>query len=173
MKWNDWLAYVHVKETKEQDSVSAQPGTQGEPTEETSSPKFSRPMGRDRAKKQRTTCSSSSSTAYLELLQQMQIERAKHEERVEAATIVESKEIASRSERKLALQEQTVQIQLKQVEIQQELMLMQKEDREERVMSMDLERVSPWVRDYYIRKQKKIAAQTVSGDSSTPSSNAM
>jgi hypothetical protein len=40
-------------------------------------------------------------------------------------------------------------------------------------MNMDVEKMAPWVRDYYINKQKKMAAMTLCGEGSTtpPSGN--
>ncbi|KAG2648294.1 hypothetical protein PVAP13_1NG038508 [Panicum virgatum] len=119
----------------------------------------SMPVGRDKGKKARSSTASSSS-ACLEVLQKMSMDRSAYEERVEAASNKEAKDIASRSDRKLALQEEQLQIQKAQVQIQQEMLQLQKEDREERVMSMDVDKMTPWVREYYINKQKKISAMS-------------
>ena len=159
MKWNEWLA-----------SMSASNGEQStEPakasTDATLPPRIDRPNGRDRAKKPRT--SSTASSACLEVLQKMSMDRNAYEVRVEAATKEEAKDIASRSDRKLALQEEQLQVQKDQVQIQRELLELQKEDREERVMSMDLEKLSPWVQEYYINKQKQISAMSLRGDGSS------
>ena len=38
-------------------------------------------------------------------------------------------------------------------------------------MGLDVDKMEPWVRDYYINKQKKIAQRSLSGDASSgPSS---
>jgi len=97
----------------------------------------------------------------------MSIDRSAYEERVEAASNKEAKDIASRSDRKLALQEEQLQIQKVQVQIQQEMLQLQKEDREERVMSMHVDKMTPWVREYYINKQKKISAMSFRDDGSS------
>ena len=99
----------------------------------------------------------------------MSIDRSAYEERVEAASNKEAKDIASRSDRKLALQEEQLQIQKVQVQIQQEMLQLQKEDREERVMSMDVNKMTPWVREYYINKQKISAMSFRDDGSSGPS----
>ena len=96
----------------------------------------------------------------------MSIDRSAYEERVQAASEEEAKVIASRSERKLAIQEEQLQIQKAQVEVQKEMLQLQKEDREERIMTMDVEKMQPWVRDYYINKQKKISAMSFRDDGS-------
>ena len=95
------------------------------------------------------------------------MDRNAYEVRVEAATKEEAKDIASRFDRKLALQEEHLQVQKAQVQIQRELLELQKEDREERVMSIDLEKLSPWVQEYYINKQKQISAMSLRGDGSS------
>ncbi|KAG8089513.1 hypothetical protein GUJ93_ZPchr0011g28617 [Zizania palustris] len=171
-KWNEWLAKEWNKGTKEkaspQDVTDGSTGASGqEGTEGSNIP--TRPIGRDKAKRMRTcpAGSSSSSSAYIDVLQKIHEDRSKYDARVEAATIEEAQAIATRAERKLALQEKHVSIQEKQLEIATELLNLQKEDREDKVMSLDVEKMSPWVRDYYIRKQKEIAARAASGASSS------
>jgi hypothetical protein len=73
-------------------------------------PRIARPVGRDKAKRARSNTSSSSS-ACIEVLQKISMDRSTYEERVEAASKEEAKEIASRSDRKLTLQEEMLQIQ--------------------------------------------------------------
>ena len=140
MKWNEWLASMsasnedpHVQHAEEN-------------LDPTLPPRIARPVGRDKAKKAHSSTTSSSS-ACLEVLQKMSMDRSAYEERVEAASNKEAKDIASRSDRKLALQEEQLQIQKAQVQIQQEMLQLQKEDREERVMSMDVDKMTPWVRE--------------------------
>ena len=159
MKWNKWLASMSASNGE----PSTEPATAN--ADATLPPRIDRPNGRDRAKKPRT--SSTASSACLEVLQKMSMDRHAYEERVEAATKEEAKDIASRSDRKLALQEEHLQVQKAQVQIQRELLELQKEDREERVMSIDLEKLSPWVQEYYINKQKQISAMSLRGDGSS------
>ena len=97
----------------------------------------------------------------------MSMDRIAYEERQEAASKEEANDIASRSDRKLALQEAQLEISRAQVRIQEEILALQKEDREERVMALDVDKMAPWVRDYYINKQKKIAQRSLSGDASS------
>jgi hypothetical protein len=136
--------------------ASVQDGTEGSsvPT---------RPPGRDKSKRLRTTPAdtSSSSSAYIDVLQKIHEDRSKYDARVEAATIEEAQAIATRAERKLALQEQHVSIQQKQLEIATQILNLQKEEQEDKVMSLDVEKLAPWVRDYYIAKQKKIASRAL------------
>jgi hypothetical protein len=164
-KWNDWLAKDWQKGTKK---ASVQDVSQGSPgasvqdgTEGSSVP--TRPPGRDKSKRLRTTPAdtSSSSSAYIDVLQKIHEDRSKYDARVEAATIEEAQAIASRAERKLALQEQHVSIQQKQLEIATQILNLQKEEQEDKVMSLDVEKLAPWVRDYYIAKQKKIASRAL------------
>jgi hypothetical protein len=48
--------------------------------------------------------------------------------------------------------------------MQVELLQIQKDEHEERVMALDVEKMAPWVREYYINKQKQIAAKSLSGE---------
>jgi hypothetical protein len=73
-------------------------------------PRIARPVGRDKAKRAHNNTSSSSS-ACIEVLQKISMDRSTYEERVEAASKEEAKQIASRSDRKLTLQEEMLQIQ--------------------------------------------------------------
>ncbi|PWZ56611.1 hypothetical protein Zm00014a_018588 [Zea mays] len=76
------------------------PIIQGDPTA-TSTPevnvsgKIARPIGRDRAKKQRSNNSSSSSACF-EMLQKIQLDRSRFEEDMKAASKYESEEMAVR-----------------------------------------------------------------------------
>jgi hypothetical protein len=106
MKWNNWLASLSSPNNAEQ----VRPG---DPTkDDMRPPKIARPMGRDRAKKQRSSSNSSnsSSTTCLLVLQKMQVDRTAYEERVEAASKDEVKGNASRAERKLSIIEQQIKI---------------------------------------------------------------
>jgi hypothetical protein len=40
------------------------------------------------------------------------------------------------------------------------MMRNQREDKEERFMCSDVDKIIPWVRDYYIRKQKQTSAKS-------------
>jgi len=160
MKWNEWLASMSASN----EDPHVQPAEEN--LDPTLPPRIARPVGRDKAKKAHSSTTSSSS-ACLEVLQKMSMDRSAYEERVEAASNKEAKDIASRSDRKLALQEEQLQIQKAQVQIQQEMLQLQKEDREERVMSMDVNKMTPWVREYYINKQKKISAMSFRDDGSS------
>jgi hypothetical protein len=121
MKWNSWLASMSI-------STGAEDVQPGQPTTVGMLPaKIERPIGRDKAKKQCSSTSSSSSTC-LEVLQKMSMDRVAYEERVEAATKEEARDITSCSDRKLALQEQQLQMQVTQVRLQQEMLQLQKEE---------------------------------------------
>jgi hypothetical protein len=72
--------------------------------------RITRPMGRDKAKKLRSS-SSSNSLACLEVLQKMHSDRHIYEQRVEDATSAAESAIACRAERKLALQEENLRVQ--------------------------------------------------------------
>jgi hypothetical protein len=125
-------------------------------------------MGRDRAKKQQSSSNSSNSnsTTCLEVLQKMQVDQNAFDEKVEATSKDEVTQIVSHGERKLNLMEQ-------QLKIQQEMLQIQKVDQERQFMAVDVDKMAPWVRDYYISMQKQISAKTVSGESSKAPSNEM
>ncbi|PUZ65800.1 hypothetical protein GQ55_3G254300 [Panicum hallii var. hallii] len=128
-------------------------------------PKFSRPMGRDRAKRLRGSPgvgSSASSTACLEVLQKIQSDRAKYDERQKIASKDEAQEVAARYERKLSLVQEQVDIQRKMLELHEK-------ERMDKIMFMDLDKVQPWVRDFYIREQKKIAGWNDEASGAPPS----
>jgi hypothetical protein len=91
------------------------------------------PMGRDKAKRQWSQGGiSSSSTACLEVLQKISMDRSAYEEH--------SKELLSHANRKLASQER--------------LAATQEFEQEQRIMSIDVGKVVPWQRDYYLRLQQ-------------------
>jgi hypothetical protein len=97
------------------------------------------PMGRDKAKRQWSQGGiSSSSTACLEVLQKISMDRSAYEERQEE----HSKELLSHANRKLASQER--------------LAATQEFEQEQRIMSIDVGKVVSWQRDYYLRLQQQI-----------------
>jgi hypothetical protein len=53
-----------------------------------------------------------------------------------------------------------VHIHMTQAEIAKDMLKWQIEESEERVMSIDTEKMAPWVREYYIHKQKQISQKT-------------
>jgi hypothetical protein len=115
-------------------------------------PKISRPIGRDKAKRMKTSNTASNSTAFLQVLQNMRSDRQAYEERVEQATDATEGAISARSERKLAIQEQ-------QLRLQERLVTLQEEREENLVMSLDLDKMTPWAKDFYLMKQKEIVAR--------------
>jgi hypothetical protein len=72
--------------------------------------RISRPMGRDKAKKVRSS-SASKFSACLEVLQKMRTDRQIYEQWVEDATSAAETAIACRAERKLAIQEENPRVQ--------------------------------------------------------------
>jgi hypothetical protein len=88
----------------------------------------------------------------------MQVNQTAFEERAEAASNDEVKENESRAERKLTLME-------RQIKIQQEMLQLQKVDQERQFMAVDVEKMSPRVRDCYITMQKQIYAKTITSES--------
>jgi hypothetical protein len=161
-KWSEFLATT--TSSTSQARSKADPVQQGDPTA-TSTPevnvseKIARPIGRDRAKKQRSNNSSSSSACF-EMLQKIQLDRSRFEEDMKAASKYESEEMAVRYDRKLAIQEQHLKLVAESTMIQKEMLRFQQKEREDRVMTMDLDKVAPWVREYYINEQKAIAAKS-------------
>jgi ABC-type cobalamin/Fe3+-siderophores transport system ATPase subunit len=71
---------------------------------------------------------------------------------VEQATDATEGAISARSERKLAIQEQ-------QLRLQERLVTLQEEREENLVMSLDLDKMTPWAKDFYLMKQKEIVTR--------------
>ncbi|OEL37681.1 hypothetical protein BAE44_0001300 [Dichanthelium oligosanthes] len=90
----------------------------------------------------------------------MSMDRSAYEEWQEVASREEAKQMASQSERKLKALERNVQI-------QESLLQLREEEEENKVMILDVEKMPPWVRDYYIKKQKKTVATSRSGEGSS------
>jgi hypothetical protein len=196
-KWNTFLASLSTPNNAENDGKTVE-GSK----EDTLPARIERPMGRDKAKKQRSSSSSSNSTACLEVLQKMQCDRQVYEQRVEEATSVAETAIAVRAERKLGIQEEQLciqevlqldqqrleaaknaagianaaradrklAIQEEQLRVQHRMLSIQEEQQENLVMTMDLNKVTPWVRDFYTSKQKELAAKRAQRDGSTSGS---
>jgi hypothetical protein len=89
------------------------------------------PIGRDKAKRQQSQGSiSSSSTACLEVLQKISMDRSAHEERQEE----HSRELLSHADRKLAAQERLAGA-------QERLAVTQEFEQEQHIMSIDVDKV--------------------------------
>ncbi|XP_025822372.1 uncharacterized protein LOC112898218 [Panicum hallii] len=170
-KWNEFLAEKMVPKTKQAPSAAqVDPNQTPSSVPQFTEENFVRPMGRDSSKKLRAANSAASSTGCLEVLQKIHSDRAKYDARQEELVMDESREIAERYERKLKIQEETMKIHSesvsiqkellsKQVAIQQQMLELQEKERTDRVMMADLEKFSPWVREFYIQEQKEIAAK--------------
>jgi hypothetical protein len=78
--------------------------------EDTLPSRITRPMGRDKAKKLRSSSASNSSMC-LEVLQKTHNDQQIYEQRVEEAISVAETAIASRAERKLVIQEENLHVQ--------------------------------------------------------------
>jgi len=151
MKWNAWLASLDATATDQVEP--AQDGNRdARGNNETVPEPIVRPMGRDRTKKLRssTTATASNSTACIEMLQKFQQDRSKYEEQVVAATSEEAK----------------IKIELKerQVKAAEDLVKLQQQERDDQIMYMDLDKVAPWARDYYIKMQQQIMARTMGAE---------
>jgi hypothetical protein len=53
------------------------------------------------------------------------------------------------------------------------MLQIQKVEQERQFMAMIVEKMAPWMRDYYITMQKQISTKTVTGESSKSPSNEM
>jgi hypothetical protein len=84
-------------------------------------------------------------------------------QRLEAAKNSAGIANAARADRKLAIQEE-------QLCVQHRLLTIQEEQQENLVMIMDLDKVTPWVRDFYTSKQKELAAKRAQHDDCTSGS---
>ena len=141
-KWQDWVSGKvedprPVKESRT--SCSADQDTSGDPDSV-------RPMGRDAAKKRRNEAGgSSSSSACLEVLQRMAMNR-ELKNQSEAAWAEEHREM---QREKLALQREQTALHREQINLT-------KFEHEQRIMLMDLDKYSGWVREYFLRLQEDI-----------------
>jgi hypothetical protein len=95
----------------------------------------------------------------LHIQQVLQVDR----QRLEAAKNSAGIAIAAQDDRKLAIQEE-------QLCVQHRLLTIQEEQQENLVMIMDLDKVTPWVRDFYTSKQKELAAKRAQHDDCTSGS---
>jgi hypothetical protein len=86
--------------------------------------------------------------------QVMQTDRQRLEDKTSDDNFV----IVVRAERKLAIQEE-------QLRVQQRILAIQEEQQENLVMSMDLDKMTPWVREFYMSKQKELTAKRAMRDS--------
>jgi hypothetical protein len=156
MKWNTYLQSVSAASAVPQDNPPAPV------LDDTLPARIERPMGRDKAKKQCSGTSSSSSSACLEVLQKLSMDQYAQAERAEEAN-------KRRSERKLRIQEQQFELSKRSIVLQEKMIQLQEKDRTDCVMTLDVEKMTPWVREYYINQQKQIAAQSMSTGPSAPS----
>ena len=113
MKWNAWLASLETRDAPPIDP----PLTMGGHTEHMNQQDDSvptsiiRPLGRDKAKKLRTSSSTASnSTAYLEMLQKFQEDRVKYEQQIVASASEESKIKINLKERLVKATEESLRL---------------------------------------------------------------
>jgi len=170
-KWHEFVAEKkqHNKTRPEPSAEPVSPMAPATDTPQINAQNLVRPMGRDTAKRLRSANSSASSTGCLEVLQKIHSDRAKYEKRQEEHIKDESKEMVERYERKLRLQEESINFQdsmnfqkellTKQVSIQEKMLALQEKERVDKVMMADLDKFPSWVRDYYVIEQKEIAAR--------------
>jgi len=158
-KWTSGLSTEPNGENSENPQLPELPNDDG-----TLPPRMDKPLGRDRAKKQRSGNASSQSSAYLEVLQKMSMDQRASQEWHEAANKEAYIEDATRAERKLQVQEEQLQISYRTLNIQERMLALQETAVEQKVMDMDTEKMAPWVRAYYVNLQKKISEKSVSGD---------
>jgi hypothetical protein len=114
-------------------------------------------------------------------------DRQDYEQQAEEATRAAEYAIAERYEKKLALQEENLRLQQQQdmltlkevgnaaradrklaiqeenLRIQNRILVLQEAQQENVVMLMDLDKVTPWVREFYKSKQMELAAKRASG----------
>jgi hypothetical protein len=191
-KWNSYIGSLSTPNADNAKKVSEMS------KDDTLPPRITRPMGSDLAKKMCSSSASNSSTC-LEVLQKMQSDRQIYEQRVEESTSAAESAIASRAERKLAIQEENLRVQQimqtdrqqledktsdadfanvvwaerklaiqeEHLRVQQRILVIQEEQQENLVMSMDLNKMTPWVREFYMSKQKELSTKRAKRDSST------
>lgn len=155
VKWTTWLSScetphnntgnVNVNETGSQ-------AKQGEDEFGSPSDTFVRPMGRDRAKKARSTSTSSNSTACMALLEKFQEDRARFEEK---ATKYEDQAATSTEEDRRDMK----MYRDRKIQLSENMFKLHQLERDDRIMNMDLDKVAPSARDYYVYMQKDILAR--------------
>jgi len=47
------------------------------------------------------------------------------------------------------------------VKLQQQQQIMQQQEHDERILNMDLDKVAPWARQYYLKQQQQIMARAM------------
>ena len=151
-----WLILRHQRKWNDQTCAKATPSVNNsgsEPVEENNNP-LNRPIGRDAAKKKRSQgdMASSSSSACLEVLQKLSTTREVVEHRREGHV----EELLAREDKKLALKEREIVVREHQANVQEQQFLAMQRIEEARIMSIDVEKVTDWQRDYYISLQKEI-----------------
>jgi cell division protein FtsB len=137
VKWTTWLSNAEVIHAKvvpnETDNVSSP------------SDPFRRPPGRDRTKKAHSGNASMNSTACIEMIEKFQLDRAKFEEQAATSTNAEREDLKEYRERKMKLSE--------------DMFKLQQQERDDRIMNMDLDKVAPYARNYYLYMQKAILSR--------------
>jgi predicted Zn-ribbon and HTH transcriptional regulator len=123
-----------------------------------------RSEGCDKAKKSRTigTLEGSSSSTVVEVLQQMTTNRENHVIKQDE----QMAEILSRKDEKIKIHKEMLETQKKELEVRQKESEAQLLTAEAGIMSIDLEKVAPHIRDYYIGMQKQIMERHGFGPSS-------
>ncbi|OEL19251.1 hypothetical protein BAE44_0019730 [Dichanthelium oligosanthes] len=139
----------------------AGPSSSAQGTDSTLPADSGRPIGRDSAKKRRSSeqATAASNSACLEVLQDMHVSRKsvleERTSRYERTFDVESKKIALK-ERLVQVQEEALLQQRHMFQFQIQEAQEAREDREERVMTMDLSMLNPEQRGYWKGRQAEI-----------------
>jgi len=158
MKWNAWLASLDTPEAQPAEPTLNQQDEHTDnlqPRDDSVPTTLVRPIGRDRAKKLRSSSTSASnSSACLEMLQKFQADRARYEEQIVAAASDESKIKLDLKKRQVKATEDMVKLQLQEREDRMH-------EREDRIMQLDLDKVAPYLREYYMKLQQQIIAKVL------------
>lgn len=155
VKWTTWLSSCETPHNNTGNVNVNKTGSQAKQGEDkfgSPSDTFVRPMGRDRAKKARSTSTSSNSTACMALLEKFQEDRARFEEK---ATKYEDLDAASTEEDRRDMK----MYRDRKIQLSENMFKLHQLKRDDHIMNMDLDKVAPYARDYYVYMQKDILAR--------------
>jgi cell division protein FtsB len=85
------------------------------------------------------------STACIEMIEKFQLDRAKFEEQAATSANAEREDLKEYRKRKMKLSE--------------DMFKLQQQERDDRIMNMDLDKVAPYARDYYLYMLKAILSR--------------
>ena len=181
-KWNDKLLELNNNGGKNNEDNVAEPGCEGELPSKNNV--HDRPEGRDTAKRRSRRESESSASTAFEVLQRIHDNREKSQLKEEE----QLQQILNRKDEKLNLQRAVLKVHMDIIELKkqarEEDLLLRKQEHEllakqteaqlltaeAGIMAIDLEKVAPHLKEYYIGMQRQIMGRRGFGSSSSNNS---